>query len=286
MSRSINEIKAKIASMQNMEKITKAMQMVSASKLAKTERKVRSYEYYTQILNDIMKSVMASPLIEDHIFFNPESSKRCTAFLIITSDRGLAGGYNNNIGKLLQQEIADLKKGEYKLYMIGSKGFDFARRFELKVENKGLFIPDDVIYLDAEPIVKQIIYDYAHGHIDEVVILYNHYVTQLLQEPTKKQVLPLEKKVEKQATNDIYIYEPGENEIVQATLIRYISSAIYGTILNAKLSEHAARMVAMRNATDNASEIIKDTRLEYNRARQAAITQEINEIVGGAMAIQ
>ena len=289
MPQSINEIKRKISSMQSMKKITKAMQMVSVSKRTKTDVKVKSYTSFIQTYEVVMENIFATPSIEEHVFFKPNrtsSGKGCTAYLTITSDRGLAGGYNNNLLRQLHLEISKKQPEEYKLYMIGTKGFDFARRFKLPVENQYVFVPDDLIYMDIEPVVNQMLMDYVHGIVDEVVIVYNKYVTQLIQEPTMKKVLPLEKTLAHRKSKKVYIFDPDESGIIQGALIKYMNSMIYGIVLTAKLSEHAARMNAMQNATDNATEIIKETQLIYNRARQAAITQEINEIVGGAMAVQ
>ena len=289
MPQSINEIKRKISSMQSMKKITKAMQMVSVSKRTKTDGKVKGYTSFIHTFDNVMENIFATPSIEEHIFFKPNpasSGKRCTAFLTITSDRGLAGGYNNNLLRQLHLEISERQPEEYKLYMIGTKGFDFARRFKLPVENPYVFVPDDLVYMDIDPVVNQMLMDYIHGAVDEVVIVYNNYVTQLIQEPTMKKVLPLEKTLAHRQSKKVYVFDPDESGIIQGALIKYMNSVIYGIVLTAKLSEHAARMNAMQNATDNATEIIKETQLVYNRARQAAITQEINEIVGGAMAVQ
>ena len=289
MPQSINEIKRKISSMQSMKKITKAMQMVSVSKRTKTDAKVRNYSSYIQTFDNVMEDIFATPSVEEHVFFTPnrpKGDKRCTAYLTVTSDRGLAAGYNNNLLRLLGQEISGKQPEEYKLYMIGTKGFDFARRFKLVVENEYVFVPDDLIYMDIEPILNHMLMDYIHGNVDEVVIVYNNYITQLIQEPTTRKVLPLEKTHVHRQSKKVYVFDPAEGEIIQGALIKYMNSLIYGTVLTAKLSEHAARMNAMQNATDNATEIIKETRLIYNRARQAAITQEINEIVGGAMGVQ
>jgi F-type H+-transporting ATPase subunit gamma len=289
MPQSINEIKNKISSMQSMKKITRAMQMVSVSKRTKTDAKVKNYASFIQTFDEVMEHIFATPSVEEHVFFKPNrtnNSKRCTGFLTITSDRGLAAGYNNNLLRQLQLELNERPSDEYKLYIIGTKGFDFARRFKLPIENEYVFVPDDLVYMDVEPIVNQVLVDYVHGIIDEVVIVYNNYITQLIQEPTMKTILPLEKTKEHRQSKEVYVFDPAESEIIQGALVKYMNNKIYGIILTGKLSEHAARMNAMQNATDNATEIIKDTQLVYNRARQAAITQEINEIVGGAMAIQ
>lgn len=286
MAQSMHEIKDKISSTQSMSKITKAMQMVSAAKLTKSEVKTKNYQYYMETLEVIMRNISNVSALKSHAFFNPRREKKCTGYLVITSDRGLAGGYNNSIFKLLQQEIASFTPEEYKVYMVGSKGFDFARRTKIKVENDFVFVPDDLVYLDIEPIVKKVLEDYMKGNISEIVILYNDYLSKIVQEATAKVLLPLKPQQEESNAKASYAFEPDEDEVIDAILPKYIEGTIFGVIITAKLSEHAARMNAMQNATDNAIEIIKDSQLVYNRARQAAITQEINEIVGGASALE
>ena len=285
MAQSMHEIKDKISSTQSMSKITKAMEMVSAAKLTKSEVKTRNYEHYMESLDLLMKNIAKAPALKNHAFFNPKRAIKCTGYLTITSDRGLAGGYNNNVLKLLQQEITPLKEDEYKLYLIGSKGFDYARRSKLTVENELIFIPDDVIYTDIEPIANQVLEDYMNGVINEIVIVYNDYVSKIVQEPTLRPLLPLTSHVEEDVTST-YLFEPNEDEVINSVLPKYLEGTLYGIVMTAKFSEHAARMNAMKNATDNALEIIKDSQLVYNRARQAAITQELTEIVSGASALE
>jgi len=285
MAQSIHEIKDKILSTQNMSKITKAMQMVSAAKLTKSEVKTKNYRHYLESLEQIMSNISQASALQHHIFFNPKGEVKRTGYLVITSDRGLAGGYNNNVLKVLQQEIKELSSDEYKIYMVGSKGFEYARRSKIKVENKYVYVPDDAVYMDIEPIVNKVIADYELGLIHQIVIIYSDYLSKIVQEPTTKLLLPLvnqEQNVELKAS---YLFEPDEEEAINVILQKYIEGIIYGVVLTAKLSEHAARMNAMQSATDNALEIINDSQLVYNRARQAAITQEINEIVGGASAL-
>jgi len=286
MAQSMHEIKDKISSTQSMSKITKAMEMVSAAKLTKSEIKTKNYGHYMESLEMLMNNISKAPSLKNHTFFNPNQGVRCTGYLIITSDRGLAGGYNNNVLKLLQQEITTLNEDAYKLYMIGSKGFDYVRRAKLKVENEFVFIPDDVIYTDIEPVVKQILKDYLDGKISKIVVVYNDYLSKIIQEPTLRQLLPLTTDDRVADMKSSYLFEPDEDEVINSVLPKYLEGTIYGLVVTAKLSENAARMNAMQNATDNALEIIKDSQLVYNRARQAAITQELTEIVGGASALE
>ena len=285
MAQSMRDIKDKINSTQNTSQITKAMQMVSAAKLTKSEAKTKNYHHYMETLEDMVRNISSSSSMSHHPFFKSKSEANCTGYLVITSDRGLAGGYNSNVLKLLQQQIDSKPSDQSKLYMIGSKGFDYAKRSNLVVENEFVFVPDDIVYQDLKPVVDKVIGDYMAGVISEVVVVYNHYVSKIAQEPMTKQILPLEsKKAEKSKAQ--YSFEPKEEDIINAILPKYLEGTIYGVAITAKLSEHASRMNAMQNATDNAVEIIKNLQLVYNRARQAAITQEITEIVGGASALE
>lgn len=285
MAQSMRDIKDKITSTQNTSQITKAMQMVSAAKLTKSEAKTKNYHHYMETLEDMVRNISSSSSMSHHPFFKSKSETNCTGYLVITSDRGLAGGYNSNVLKLLQQEINSKAAGQHKLYVIGSKGFDFAKRSRLTVENEFVFIPDDIVYQDIKPVVDKVIGDYMDGIISEVVVVYNHYVSKISQEPMTKQILPLTAKAAEKSKAQ-YSFEPKEEDVINAILPKYLEGTIYGVAITAKLSEHASRMNAMQNATDNAAEIIKDLELVYNRARQAAITQEITEIVGGASALE
>ena len=265
MAQSMRDIKDKINSTQNTSQITKAMQMVSAAKLTKSEAKTKNYHHYMETLEDMVRNISSSSSMSHHPFFKSKSEANCTGYLVITSDRGLAGGYNSNVLKLLQQQIDSKPSDQSKLYMIGSKGFDYAKRSNLVVENEFVFVPDDIVYQDIKPVVDKVIGDYMAGVISEVVVVYNHYVSKIAQEPMTKQILPLEsKKAEKSKAQ--YSFEPKEEDVINAILPKYLEGTIYGVAITAKLSEHASRMNAMQNATDNAVEIIKNLQLVYNRA--------------------
>ena len=283
MAQSLRDIKDKITSTQNMSKITNAMQMVATAKLAKSESKTKNYRNYMKSLEKLMESVLVAELAAEHPFFVDRGGSK-TGYVIFTSDRGLAGGYNSNILKLFQTAATQKKTDEFQVYMIGSKGFDYAKRRQLKIENEYVFVPDELVYNDIKPVFDQVIADYLDGVIDEVVIVYNDYISKILQEPKTYRLLPLQsKQVKKQGSSPIY--EPNEKKLIESILPKYVEGTLYGIAITAKISEFASRMNAMQNATDNASDIIDELQLVYNRARQAAITQEINEIVGGAAAI-
>jgi len=286
MSQSINEIKAKILATQNMRKITNAMQMISVAKLTKSEVKLKCNRDYVNVLKETMTKTMEASVVEGHVFFQPKSETSCTAYLVITSDRGLAGGYNSKVLKLLSQTVDEKDPEGYKLYMIGKKAFDYGRRMDLLVENTYTFLPDDLIYADMLSVVGQVVADYVNGVVSEVVVIYHDYVSKLTQEPAMKPVLPFEQALLNPFLRTSSLFDPNKEVATHTLLLKYLNGIIYEVFLRAKLAEHASRMNAMQNATDNAADIIKESQLIYNRARQAAITQEINEIVGGAVALK
>ncbi|MCL1948652.1 MAG: ATP synthase F1 subunit gamma [Turicibacter sp.] len=277
MAQSMKEIKDKISATTNMSKITGAMHMVATAKLIKFEQKTSSFWDYLQNIEEMMGKVT----VKSHPFFQHSNGSK-PGYLVLTSARGLAGGYNNNILKLLQNRV---DAGPCRLYMLGSKGFEYAKTHGLSVENKDIFIPDDVMYNDIRPVIDQMLADFAQGLIDKVVVIYTNYVSKILQVPEEKQILPIEPFEDKGKKTINYLMEPSDETVLEVLIPLYLEGVIYGTVMTSKLSEQAARMSTMQNATDNAGGIIHDLQLLYNRARQAAITEEINEIVGGASAI-
>jgi len=284
MAQSLRDIKDKISSTQNMSKITKAMKMVATAKLMKSELKTKNYRHYMQSLDEMMQAIAGAEAVNNHPFFRPSkgSKKGC---LVLTSDRGLAGGYNAKVLKMMEAEISGMEKDQYCLYMIGSKGFDYAKRHQLTIENKYTFVPDELIYSDIQPVINQIIGDYLEGKINEVVVIYSDFISKIVQEPKSYRLLPLTAKKKKEGKASNHLFEPTEPAIINMLLPKYVEGSIYGIAITSKVSEFASRMNAMQNATDNAGDIVNDLQLVYNRARQAAITQEINEIVSGASAI-
>jgi len=283
MAQSLRDIKDKITSTQNMSKITNAMQMVATAKLAKSEVKTKNYRNYMRALDELMQQIAGAEAVKSHPFFQTSKGSK-VGYLVLTSDRGLAGGYNAKVLKMLSTALEGKSPDAYRLYMMGSKGFDYGKRHQLKIENEYHFVPDEFIYSDIQPVINHLIGDYLAGDIDKVVIIYNDFISKIVQEPVEYQLLPLKAKNEKQAPSQ-HIFEPSEQVIIDSLLPKYVEGVLYGVAITSKVSEFASRMNAMQNATDNAGDIVHDLQLVYNRARQAAITQEINEIVGGAAAI-
>jgi len=273
MMESLREIKDRISATGSMSKITSAMQMVASAKLTKFEQKNKDFQEYLKTL----EAMMSKLTVKRHPFFQPVNNPHI-GYLVITSDRGLAGGYNNNVLKLLAN-----KERPYNLYMLGSKGFEYAKSHGLTVENPDIFVPDDVIYHDIHTVIDQMLDDFRTGKISKIVAIYTRYVSKILQVPTEKQILPIEPT--NQDKSMPYEMEPSEEDVLYTLLPQYLEGVLYGAVLTSKLSEGASRMNSMQNATDNAVDIIRDLQLIYNRARQAHITEEINEIIGGASAI-
>lgn len=276
MAQSMREIKDKISATSNMSKITSAMQMVATSKLTKFEQKTKGFKAYIKSLEAIMEKLT----VKNHPFFQHTNGSN-PGYLVLTADRGLAGGYNANILKMLQNKV---EAGPHRIYMLGSKGFEYGKTHGLTIENEDLFVPDDLIYNDIRPVVELMLDDYLNGKIDKIVVLYTNYHSKIYQAPEEKQILPIEP-LERAQSPLHYLMEPSDESVLEALIPQYLEGVLYGTVMTAKLSEQAARMNTMQSSTENAIAIIKDLQLIYNRARQAAITEEINEIVGGASAI-
>ncbi|MEN2767300.1 ATP synthase F1 subunit gamma [Ornithinibacillus xuwenensis] len=282
---SLRDIKKRIDSTTKMKKITKAMEMVSASKMNKAEQNAKSFVPYSEKMQEVVASI-ANKTDADHPMLQKRQVKK-TGYIAITADSGLAGGYNANILRNLNQTIQNNHQSsdEYTVIAIGRMAVDFCKKRNLPVAKSIIGLPDQPSFAEIKEIASETVQMYSDGEIDRLVIIYNHYVSAISQVVTTNQLLPIEN-MESSGSSSQYEYEPGEEQILAVLLPQYAESLIYGALLDAKASEHAARMTAMRSASDNASDLIDDLSLSYNRARQAAITQEITEIVGGASALE
>lgn len=287
MGVSTKKIQNRIKATKKTSQITNAMNMVSSSKLKKIERTIHNYLKFVEGVEDIISNLLRSEDDVYHPLLETQNSQK-VCYLLITSDRGLAGPFNNNLFKSFEEAIKiHQSKEEYIVGAFGTKGFSYVRKRKHPTFTKdAVLLRDDVRYMDIRHTITNVIEMYLSGKIGKVVIIYNHFVNTLSQVVTKKQLLPLEKKFkETKKTERIhYIYEGGADKILSTVLPLYIESLVYGLVLDSKASEHASRMTAMKNATDNAYEIIGKLELLYNRARQAAITSELTDIIGGASA--
>lgn len=285
MANSLREVKKRIVATEGTAQITKAMYMVSSSKVKKAEKTYKNYQDFMERIIHLVQQMIAKAS-EDykHPLMEKREIKK-TAYLIVTSDRGLAGAYNSSIYKALEEHIVSNPDREVICSAIGKQGFNYLRRkgYEL-IFDAPIFVRDDVMFIDILPLAKEIVNAYLNKEIDSLVLVYNHYINSLTQEVQFRELLPIAS-LEKEEGPIDYIYETGIEKTLDLVLPMYVQDVIYGIILDAKVAEHSARMNSMRNATDNANEVIEKLELLYNRARQGAITTELIDIIGGANAI-
>ena len=283
---SLRDIKTRITSTKKTSQITKAMQMVSASKLNKAEMSAKAFVPYMEKIQDVVASIAAGSSDVSNPMMMARPVKK-TAYLVITSDRGLVGGYNSNILRTVMAKINErhTSSDEFVILSVGRKGRDFFAKKGYNIIESSIGLPDHPAFADIKEITRKAVGMFADGTYDEIYMYYNHYVSAISQEVTEKKVLPLTD-IQPTGSTASYEFDPSAEVILEVLLPQYAESLIFGALLDGKASEHAASMTAMKSATDNASELIGDLTLVYNRARQAAITQEITEIVGGAAALE
>jgi F-type H+-transporting ATPase subunit gamma len=283
MAKGLREIKRRLKSVKNMRQITKAMEMVAAANLRRAQGRAEAARPYAEKMREVIASIASGTQGIQHPMLQSRPIKK-TGYLIITSDRGLAGGYNAN---LLREALATIRArhqspDEYAVMVIGRKGRDFFRRRGIPLIDEVTGLPDSPRFSDIKSIAAGAVQKYAEGEYDELYIWYNHFINALTQRPTESRLLPLVDVG--QSSGVSYEFEPTPEAVLQVLLPKYAETLIFAAVLDAKASEFGSRMNAMGNATRNATEIIGTLTLEYNRARQAAITQEITEIVAGANA--
>ncbi|MCK9490248.1 MAG: F0F1 ATP synthase subunit gamma [Xanthomonadales bacterium] len=283
------EIKTKIKSVQNTRKVTRALEMVSASKIRKAQERMKSSRPYARLIRQLIGHIREANTDYSHPFLTARQEVRRVGYIIVSSDRGLAGGLNS---QLFRRVVADMRQWqaqgvEIDLVTIGQKSTAFFRR--LKVNLLG-----SVTHLGERPQLEQLIGimttmldGYGEERLDRVMLCYNDFINTMVQKPTLDQLLPLPEVQALTSTSHEwdYLYEPDAETVLGQVLTRYVESLVYQAVLENLASEHAARMVAMKSASDNANKLIDELNLRYNKARQAAITQEISEIVGGAAAV-
>ncbi|HEP1683295.1 TPA: F0F1 ATP synthase subunit gamma [Streptococcus pyogenes] len=291
MAGSLSEIKAKIISTEKTSKITSAMRMVSSAKLVKSEQAARDFQIYAskirQITTDLLKSELTIGSDNPMLVSRPVKK---TGYIVITSDKGLVGGYNSKILKSVMDMITEYHAdGDYEIISIGSVGSDFfkARGMNVAFELRGL--ADQPSFEQVRQIISQSVDMFVNEIFDELYVCYNHHVNSLTSQVRVQQMLPISDLVADEAAEEGvtgFELEPNRHDILDQLLPQFTESLIYGAIIDAKTAEHAAGMTAMQTATDNAKNVINGLTIQYNRARQAAITQEITEIVAGANALE
>jgi F-type H+-transporting ATPase subunit gamma len=281
------EIRTKIASIKNTQKITKAMQMVAASKMRRAQERMQSTRPYAEKIQNVI-SHLAHAHPEYHHPFLAEREVRRVGVIIISTDRGLCGGLNIN---LFKQVLTAMKHWhadgvDIDLTLIGSKSNAFFKRIGGNVVATSVGLGDAPSIVELIGTVKVMLDAYVDARIDRLYVAYNNFINTMSQQPVLEQLIPVLGGEDKELESHWdYIYEPDSKPVMDALMIRYIESLVYQGVVENLACEQAARMVAMKSATDNAGNLIEELQLVYNKARQAAITQEISEIVGGAAAV-
>jgi F-type H+-transporting ATPase subunit gamma len=283
----VKEIRIKIASFKSTQKITKAMEMVAASKMRKAQERMRSSRPYADKIRKVIGHLRLANPDYKHPFM-VEREAKSVGFIIISTDRGLAGGLNVNLFKTALASIREWQKkgSDVSVCLLGSKAVQFFRRLDVKTLATVTHLGDRPHVSDLIGTVKVMLDLYKEGKLDRLYVINNVFVTTMTQQPTVRQLLPVvtEDSDKLQKMWD-YIYEPSASELLDGVLMRYVESQVYQGAVENVACEMAARMVAMKSATDNAGKLIEELQLIYNKARQAAITKEISEIVGGAAAV-
>jgi F-type H+-transporting ATPase subunit gamma len=281
----IRKVRRRIKGVQNIAKITRAMEMIAASKMRKAQERGLAGRPYSEKIQQVISDLAALPDVGlQHPMLQRRPTQRITV-VHITPDRGLCGGLNANLNRRLASFLTE-QTVPVRVIAVGRKGRDFAVRAGSDVAAEFIALGDQPAFLDTLPISHIVIEDYCNAAIDMVYVSYAHFVSTVVQKPVMKQLLPVEPAVIPQAENVDYIYEPGAEEVLGGLLPRFVEMEIYHAILEAIASEQSARMVAMRNATDSANELIGDLTLLYNKARQEAITKELLDITGGVAALE
>ncbi|WP_028988357.1 ATP synthase F1 subunit gamma [Thermicanus aegyptius] len=289
MARGLRELRARIRSNKNIRQITKAMEMVSASRFRRAQERAEHSKPYAEKIREVIMRIASGTEGVTHPMLERRPVKK-TGYLLITADRGLAGGYNANLIRVLQRELKEKHAGkeEYFLLTVGRKGRDFFGKRGYPILEETVGLSDFPTFSDTKRIVQQAVRYFEDGTYDELYLVYNQFVNAMTQRPRMVRLLPLIVSGEEKGQGEAevqYEYEPSPEAVLSELLPRYAETLIFSAILEAKAGEHAARMTAMKSATDNATELIDHYTLQLNRARQAAITQEISEIVAGANAL-
>ncbi|MCE9788629.1 F0F1 ATP synthase subunit gamma [Shewanella chilikensis] len=281
------EIKTKIASVKNTQKITSAMEMVAASKMRKAQDRMAASRPYAESMRKVIGHVAQGSLEYKHPYLEVREPKR-VGYIVVATDRGLCGGLNVNLFKKVVADVKSWKEqgAEVEFCPIGARSVQFFKSFGGKVQAHASGLGDAPKLADLIGTVRVMLQAYNEGKLDRLYVVFNKFVNTMTQTPVIEQLLPLPKSDDDDVAHRWdYIYEPDPKVLLDKLLVRYVESQVYQGVVDNIASEQAARMVAMKAATDNAGTLIDDLQLVYNKARQAAITQELSEIVSGAAAV-
>jgi F-type H+-transporting ATPase subunit gamma len=287
---SSKEIRGKIKSVENTKKITKAMEMVAASKMRKAQERMRSARPYSEKIGNIAANLATANPEYKHPFLVSNDQAKAAGFVVVTTDKGLCGGLNTNLLRATTAKLKELEAAGQKaeVVAIGNKGLGFMNRIGAKVVSQVTQLGDQPHIEKMIGPVKVLLDAYAEGKLSAVYLCYTRFINTMKQEPVVQQLLPLTTEGMKTAGGSHswdYIYEPDANTVIDELLVRYTEALVYQAVAENMASEQSARMVAMKAATDNAGTLIGELKLVYNKTRQAAITKELSEIVSGAAAV-
>lgn len=285
---SLKEVRNRITSVKSTQQITKAMKMVSAAKLRKAQQKIQQMRPYSEKMNEILANLSGNIEGSESAKYYEQRKVSKTLFVLVTADRGLCGSFNSALFKMLKAEMEkNYAEGTADVYCVGKKGRELMSRYGANIVGKhdGFFASFD--FEQADEIATDLMKHFEEGKYDEIYLVYNHFKNAATFINTNEQWLPVKASEESsQSKSDTdYIFEPGKTQILDDLVPRSLKLQFFKALLDSNASEHGARMTAMDNATENAQEMLRDLSIEYNKARQASITNEILEIVGGAEAL-
>jgi F-type H+-transporting ATPase subunit gamma len=288
-SAELRQIQRRIKSVQSTMKITRAMELIAASRIVKAQQRVAASQPYTKKMNEVVRNVAAASGGASHPLLE-QREVRTVGVLVVSSDRGLAGAYNSNVMRLAEARLIELKRSgvDLRVYAVGKKALGYFRYRGYQMERSFLGVTDTPGYGDARAIANQLMNDYAEDKVDAVEVFSTFYLSALTQKAESAPLLPIappEGAGDAEQAPTAYTYEPSAQNILSRLLPRYVEASTFGMLLDASASEHAARRRAMKAATENAEELVRLLSREGNQARQAEITTEISEIVGGAEAL-
>jgi F-type H+-transporting ATPase subunit gamma len=288
------EIRGKIKSVENTKKITKAMEMVAASKMRKAQERMRAARPYSDKIRSLAANLSTATPEYKHPFMRLHDESKLAGFIVVTTDKGLCGGLNTNVLRLLTAKLRELEADGVKAeaVAIGNKGYGFLNRIGAKVVSHAIQLGDKPQLETLIGPVKVLLDAYAAGRLNAVYLSYTRFINTMKQEPVVQRLLPLsdesmaaDKDADGKGYAWDYIYEPDAQAVIDELLVRYIEALVYQAVAENMASEQSARMVAMKSATDNAGNVIDELKLIYNKTRQAGITKELSEIVAGAAAV-
>ena len=280
----LKEIRARITSISSTMQITSAMKMVSAAKLKKATDAIVMLRPYSEKLQEIIENVSSTTDLEGVSMYTAEREVKKVLYIVVTSNKGLAGAFNSSVIKELNTAISNTSH-EVEILSVGKKVYDAVRRSRKVYDNQSAIF-DSLSFRGVSNFVEHVMNDYKEGKFDKVFVIYNKFINAATQEVKIEQVLPIAMAEKKDAINTDYIFEPNAGESLNVLMPKSMKTQVYKAILDSVASEHGARMTAMHKATDNAEALRNELKIFYNKARQAAITNEILEIVGGAEALK